>query len=385
MKEISEEILDIILKDIHDDISDKETEILRCWREESKLNDEIYAEYLQINEKLDRVKPDFDLDVDNALHKVKRGKKIIVSKFMKYAAAIIIPFALGIVLFQFNSNSVKENIGHRNFAEVSHPGTAKAELVLASGKVINLAALPQERLKEKDGTEINLTKDNSVVYLSNISKSKVMTYNELRIPRGGEYQLVLSDGTKVWLNSESELRYPTNFTSKTREVYLVGEAFFDVSHDKNKPFIVHSGDMNVKVLGTRFNLRNYEEENAVTTLVQGKVLVENIKKQSCILIPGQQAMFKNEGIVKNDVDTDLYTSWIEGKFTFKNADMYSLSQQISRWYNVEIFFKNESAKNVRFTGTINKDKPLDYLIGLIESVSNVRFSVKGENIIIEKK
>ncbi len=385
MKEISEEILDIIIRDIHDIISMEEKVTLDSWKEESEKNKELYNEYLKINKNLGDIRPEYNVNLEAALLKVKTTRSISFTKYLKYAAAIVLPLAMGVILFLLTRQPLIEKKVHRNFAEVSSPGSQKAQLVLASGKTINLEEISKSNLKELDGTEINLKEGNSVVYDSKISKSKKVVFNELRIPRGGEYQLVLSDGTKVWLNSESELRYPISFKNKTREVYLVGEAFFDVSHDKTKPFIVHSGEMNVEVLGTRFNVRNYPEDNAVATLVQGKVKVLGEREAQCILNPGQQARLSKKGIVTFDVDTDLYTSWIEGKFLFKNVDMYSLSQQISRWYNVEIFFVNDYAKNVRFTGSINKDKPLQYLIELIESTSDVRFSVKGKSIVIEKK
>ena len=209
--------------------------------------------------------------------------------------------------------------------------------------------------------------------------------NELIIPKGGEYQVVLADGTKVWLNSASRLIYPQSFMGKERRVVLSGEAFFDVAHDAERPFIVETSRMNVKVLGTRFNVNDYDDNEEVsTTLVNGSVEIFSGGQQAFRLVPGEQAYGKENELEKREVNVRLYTSWIDGKFLFNNTELEEIAKQISRWYDVEIFFSSENVKKVRFTGAIVKFKPLDDLVRMIESTSQVRFSVKGKTIVISE-
>ena len=209
--------------------------------------------------------------------------------------------------------------------------------------------------------------------------------NELIIPKGGEYQVVLADGTKVWLNSASRLIYPQSFMGKERRVVLSGEAFFDVTHDAERPFVVETSRMNVKVLGTRFNVNDYDDNEEVsTTLVNGSVEIVSGDQQAFRLVPGEQAYGKENELEKREVNVRLYTSWIDGKFLFNNTELEEIAKQISRWYDVEIFFSSESVKKVRFTGAIVKFKPLEDLVRMIESTSQVRFSVKGRTIVISE-
>ena len=209
--------------------------------------------------------------------------------------------------------------------------------------------------------------------------------NELIVPRGGEYQIVLADGTRVWLNSATKLIFPQNFTGKERRVMLSGEAFFDVARDESKPFIVETSRMDVKVLGTRFNVNAYTDNEVVsTTLVDGSVEVASGTQKPITLVPGEQAYGEAGELEKREVNIRLYTSWIDGRFMFNNVELEEIVKQISRWYDVEIFFTNENVKRTRFTGGMVKFKPLDDLIRMIESTSPVRFSVKGKTIVISE-
>ena len=172
---------------------------------------------------------------------------------------------------------------------------------------------------------------------------------------------------------------------KERRVVLSGEAFFDVAHDAERPFIVETSRMNVKVLGTRFNVNDYvDNEEVSTTLVNGSVEIASGDQQTFRLVPGEQASGKANELEKREVNVRLYTSWIDGKFLFNNTELEEIAKQISRWYDVEIFFSNENVKKVRFTGAIVKFKPLDDLVRMIESTSQVRFSVKGKTIVISE-
>ena len=213
----------------------------------------------------------------------------------------------------------------------------------------------------------------------------------MKIPRGGEYQLELADGTKVWLNSATLFKYPTKFIGDKRIVYLSGEAYFDVVHNKEIPFVVKIDDMNVKVLGTEFNVKAYPEENLIqTTLVNGKVEVlakgfdDNVKS---ILTPSYQANYiKGDKMINvNQVETNIYTAWKDGIFVLDNINLEELSVLLSRWYDVSFFFTNESVKQNTFTGKMRKYDNLQDIFDLLEQLSDVEFQIKDNAVIVQEK
>ena len=198
--------------------------------------------------------------------------------------------------------------------------------------------------------------------------------NQLIVPRGGEYRITLSDGTRVWLNAASVLTFPPVFAGNERKVRLVGEAFFEVTPDTARPFIVATARMDIKVLGTSFNVSVYEDEETVhTTLVKGSVEVQPVQQEAIMLKPGEQACLAGNRMTAKAVNTSQFTSWIDGKFMFCNTALEEISKQISRWYDVDIFFSSEQVKTICFTGAILRFEPLEELIRMIENTSNVRF------------
>ena len=224
--------------------------------------------------------------------------------------------------------------------------------------------------------------DESIIYQKSEEKgTEEIKYNTLSVPRGGEFHLILSDGTKVWLNSESTLRYPIHF-STIREVSLTGEGYFEVAKDK-APFIVTIRDnKKVEVLGTKFNISAYTDNPIYTTLVEGKVKVSQ-EKSFFILSPNQQAMFlDNDSFNIMEVDAELYTSWTNGLYKFHSTRLSDIINQLSRWYDVDIQFKDKQLMDRRFTGAISRNNELGYAIYLIEKISNVKFITENDTIYI---
>lgn len=258
-------------------------------------------------------------------------------------------------------------------------GYKKAILTLSDGEVIDLARQSGKIEREDDGTEIH-NENQQLVYKPAYVDGDVSRRNVLTVPRGGEYQLVLSDGTKVWINAESSLSYPEVF-GKTREVVLTGEAYFEVQKDSDRPFIVRVGEQAVEVLGTHFNISAYPESSFYTTLLEGKVKVDN-RKQAVVLAPNEQAVIVpgQENIVVREVDAAAYASWIHGCYRFSDTGLGDILAQLSRWYNVEFRFADESLKYKRFAGIVYRDEELGFAINVIERVSNVRFT-RDSNII----
>ena len=385
---IDDRIYELISGKLDDHLSPMEEAELSSWLAENVKHEEAYVEIKKIRDQVKLLHRDFAPDTENVLKRVKRGRgrQIGFRYWWKYAALFILPLGVALVLWQGMKNEPVG--GHRQFSAVSRPGGERAILKLYDGKTVMLdSTMKSSLIACEANVRIEMDTNHLLRYSSHDSTGIVNTgkNNELIIPKGGEYQVMLADGTKVWLNSASRLIYPQSFVGKERRVVLSGEAFFDVTHDAERPFVVETSRMNVKVLGTRFNVNDYEDNEEVsTTLVNGSVEIASGDQQAFRLVPGEQAYGKENELEKREVNVRLYTSWIDGKFLFNNTELEEIAKQISRWYDVEIFFSSENVKKVRFTGAIVKFKPLDDLVRMIESTSQVRFSVKGKTIVISE-
>ena len=385
---IDDRVYELISGKLDDRLSPMEETELSDWLAEDVKHEKIYAEIKKIRDQVKLLHRDFAPDTENVLKRVKRGRgrQIGFRYWWKYAALFILPLGVALILWQGMKNESVEV--HRQFSAVSRPGGERAILKLYDGKTIMLdSTMKSSLIAHEANVRIEMDSNHLLRYSSHdsIGMANVNKNNELIIPKGGEYQVMLADGTKVWLNSASRLIYPQSFMGKERRVVLSGEAFFDVAHDAERPFIVETSRMNVKVLGTRFNVNDYDDNEEVsTTLVNGSVEIFSGGQQAFRLVPGEQAYGKENELEKREVNVRLYTSWIDGKFLFNNTELEEIAKQISRWYDVEIFFSSENVKKVRFTGAIVKFKPLDDLVRMIESTSQVRFSVKGKTIVISE-
>ncbi len=204
-----------------------------------------------------------------------------------------------------------------------------------------------------------------------------MVYAEVSVPYGQMSQVTLFDGTKVWLNSGSVIRYPNQFNKNQRNVYLDGEAFFEVTKNLHQPFKVHAKNMEVEVLGTSFNVSAYKNESETTvTLVEGSVYINNESGEKIgELVPGQMALMKEgaDHIAYRHVDTDFYAGWIEGKIVFNDVRLDELAPRLERWYNVEISFEKENLKSMKFSGTLLKNKPIDQILAALELLAPIKF------------
>ena len=385
---IDDRIYDLIARKLDDGLLPMEETELSDWLAEDVKHEEVYAEIKKIRDRTKLLHRDFAPDTEHVLKRIKRERvrQIGFRYWWKYAALFILPLSVALVLWQGMKNEAEEE--HRQFSAVSRPGGERAILKLYDGKTVMLdSTMKSSLIAHEANVRIEMDSNHLLRYSSHdsIEMANDNKNNELIIPKGGEYQVVLADGTKVWLNSASRLIYPQSFMGKERRVVLSGEAFFDVTHDAERPFVVETSRMNVKVLGTRFNVNDYDDNEEVsTTLVNGSVEIVSGGQQAFRLVPGEQAYGKENELEKREVNVRLYTSWIDGKFLFNNTELEEIAKQISRWYDVEIFFSSESVKKVRFTGAIVKFKPLEDLVRMIESTSQVRFSVKGRTIVISE-
>lgn len=265
------------------------------------------------------------------------------------------------------------------------PGV-KAELILSTGERV---VLNQQRVSIEGVNETGIQND-SVTGL-NYTTAKVqgeeLVYNTMRIPVGGFYQLALSDGSKVWLNSMTELRFPVAFTGEERKVYLTGEAYFEVAPDSKHPFIVVTEEgMEVKVYGTEFNMSTYQHGVVQTVLVSGKVGIRvNATGKEVILAPKQMAEYSEKtGMVRvEEADPYRYIAWKDGEFVFERETIEEIMERLGRWYDVKVFYENESLKQKRFTGVISRYENIEQVLRLIEGPATLRFEVKGNVVTVK--
>jgi ferric-dicitrate binding protein FerR (iron transport regulator) len=214
---------------------------------------------------------------------------------------------------------------------------------------------------------------------TNLQLAETGQMNEVICPAGQISELVLSDSTKVWLNAGSKISYPSNFSSQQRTVHLTGEAFFEVKKDQKNPFLVHTKTMDIKVLGTSFNVDAYEGSQFKTTLVEGKVeLQDKSGDKIAEMSPGQSARYDTNSrkIILSEVDTRFYSSWKEGKMAFFNEPLEVIAGKLERWYNVKITFASEDIKTFRYSGTFLKYKPLEQILNIIKISSTIDYSIK---------
>ena len=271
---------------------------------------------------------------------------------------------------------------------VMQPGTSKAILMMADGKEVvleqgqNLNILLNERVRVA-------TSSQGIVYEEHGKGMVTEEYNKLTTPVGGEYSLVLSDGTKVFLNADSELKYPVEFSDGKRIVDLKGEAYFEVHKDSLRPFIVRMNGAEVTVLGTSFNVNTYGVDGQIyTTLVNGSVRVASMKnKQEEILKPGMQSVMNVQSglLTVRKVDVEPYVAWREGRFVFRAMTLDLIMRQLQRWYDFEVFYQNSELKDYEFRGVIKRDMDLDKVLSVIKATTNVDFEVKGKVITIIKR
>ena len=271
---------------------------------------------------------------------------------------------------------------------VMQPGTSKAILMMADGKEVvleqgqNLNILLNERVRVA-------TNSRGIVYEEHGKGVVTEEYNKLTTPIGGEYSLVLSDGTKVFLNADSELKYPVEFSDGKRIVDLKGEAYFEVHKDSLRPFVVRMNGAEVTVLGTSFNVNTYGDDGQIyTTLVNGSVRVSSVKNgQAEVLKPGMQSVMDVQSgqLTVREVDVEPYVAWREGRFVFRAMTLDLIMRQLQRWYDFEVFYQNPELKDYEFRGVIKRDMDLDKVLSVIKVTTNVDFEVKGKVITIIKR
>jgi transmembrane sensor len=307
--------------------------------------------------------------------------------WLKIAAAFLIFASAGFYFIRSQKIGAVKNDMAANTAAKIVPGSNKAILTLATGKSIVLDSVANGALANLGKSQVNKVGDGKLVYdvLPNATHAgvNVVLYNTLTIPPGGQYQVVLPDGTQVWLNSSSSLSYPTEFTGNSRTVKLTGEAYFEVAKNKDKPFYVEMNNVQVKVLGTHFNISAYaDDNNLTTTLLEGSVQISK-NGSLALLKPGQQAVIGSnaDAITVSKAQINEAMAWKNGYFMFNDNNIVDIMKKVSRWYDADVEYKGDFG-NQRFGGTFTRSKSITDLLKNLEQIGNVHFKITGRRITV---
>jgi transmembrane sensor len=324
----------------------------------------------------------------------RRQKRSVTFPLVRWVAAAAVLITVGIGAWFYFSNQGVDRATSQ-YANDVPPGGNDAVLTLADGSKISLTDADEGELLETSGVRIIKAADGQLVYSIDpaiLKNQHTITFNTITTPRGGQYQVNLPDGTKVWLNAASSLKFPTTFTKlKERKVELSGEAYFEVSRNKQQPFKVISTIANsyraqeIEVLGTHFNISAYDDEpDTKTTLLEGSVNVSGRRgttSASMMLIPGQQAVLSNHQFKIQTADTEEAVAWKNGNFVFANERIESIMRKIARWYNVEVIYQGKITDN-DFVGTVPRFKNVSEALTILELTKTVHFKVEGRRITV---
>lgn len=385
MKEISQYlfIAKLICKERITGLDDSERRQLDLWRNESKEGERVFLNLQKIStEELEKRYDGVDVDMkwEDFKKRQQQGRRNI-RVGVTVAASICLLITSGLWLWLGGAKEervVLAEQGRKN----------NVCLVLSTGEVVDISNVEQDEVKLDKGTK--LYSGNRLEYVRPDSlHKKELEFNQLIIPKGTFYHLVLSDGTKVWLNADSKMKYPVSFGKDKREVSLHGEGYFEVAKDSTRPFIVSTEKMDVKVLGTTFDVNTYEDEGkSFVVLVEGLVEVSAGKGESRIITPGHMAevnMYDTQAKIQiSKCDAEHYIAWKNGNFSFRNASLTEILKRVSRYYDVTVI-REQVFEEEYYTGDVSSDVSLESLLAVIESSNSVSFKVERKIVYVQKK
>ncbi|WP_316794480.1 FecR family protein [Pedobacter frigoris] len=333
----------------------------------------------------DEIREAISLKIEENKRQGEKPIRIIRIKSLLVAASLFLLTVVGVYYFVYSTSADKEQYALKNKPDIK-PGRNKAYLTLSNGKRIELSDSTIGTLAMQSGVQITKTADGQLIYkVTGEDAADSDKPNLLEAPKGGQYQIVLIDGTKVWLNSSSVLKYPARFSGSERKVELIGEAYFEVAKNKKQPFRIISGDQEIEVLGTHFNVNAYtDEENIKTTLIEGSVKVYQTanKEIAKILKPGQQSVLQLGTFDINNVDTEEAVAWKNGYFIFENDDINLIMRKLARWYDIEVVNKGANNNKTKIMGAIARNTNLSEVLQLFEETGKFKFKMEGRRITI---
>ncbi len=312
------------------------------------------------------------------------------------AAAVLLILLLGTTVYYWRQSAPHEQLAEKamdaKLPDLVVPGGNKALLTLADGSTIILDSAANGLLSTQGNIEVKKMENGLLAYKVNgkiLYEDDAAFYNTITTPRGGQYKVTLSDGTTVWLNAASSIRFPVYFTGNERVVEVTGETYFEVAKNATKPFKVKTVNQEVEVLGTHFNINAYEDEASIkTTLLEGKVKVtvpgKSATQPARFLQPGQQSGISKSGQINiiNNADTEEAVAWIKGRFQFENTDLRSMLRQFARWYDVDVEYRGPV--DLYFTGQLTRNEQVSKLFKQLELTGEVHFRMEGRKVIVTR-
>ena len=383
---LDHETEDWLIAFLSGELDEREEEDVRVWLEASQENRNAYESLMKDYLRIRWVQ-------ENVQIREEQAKKIIFSSLKKkrnltpyYGVAASIAVLLIVTFFFIRED--KQVVSEKLVVSEIKPIQSKAMLVLSTGEQIQLTKSTQ-KIQEQDGSVLKIDSVMGVQYdaLSTQRVEKPI-YNKIVVPRGGEYFVTLSEGTKVWLDADSELEYPVFFSGDFREVKLKGNAYFCVTKKNDKPFVVRAGEFSLKVYGTEFNVNAYDLQNIETVLVNGSIgFKANISTPERMMAPNELAVSDSRTGQSeiHQVDIYPYIAWKNQNIVFVNERLESIMEKMARWYDVTVFFQDESLKDLRFDCNMRRYADIRDLFFFLEKTSNARFALNGRTVVISKK
>lgn len=380
-------IANLIARHLSGEITPEETAKLKVWRKETSAHEALFQRLCEEKNLKQHFHQSMAFNPSSGWKEVE--KRIKKDKYRNryirlagYAAIILLPVLFIGISMRFTSPATSLNKPTDSVAQTILPGESKAILTLDDGQTFHINKETTSLPEKMNAAKVHI--DSAMLDYHSAQKTaqeRKDIYNKVETPRGGEYALLLNDGTKVHLNAMSSLRFPVTFGNGPRKVELEGEAYFEVSHT-GQPFVVCTQGMQVEVLGTTFNVSAYPQEDYQTTLVNGSVKVHSATGESCILTPSQQATFDPEdgNIHVRKVDTGFYTTWVKGKIHFKDQRLEEIMKTLLRWYDMEVVYADEGIKDIRFGCHVNRYAEITPFVRLLEKTGKVRASINDKTI-----
>ena len=371
------------------DITEEERQELEDWCEEAPRNRKLFEQICQ-EDLFSKERYVYEKIHDTKAFSVfeKRVRKVSsrsIGNWWKYAAVLLFPI-LVVGSWRLMHETEQVSIVASSVAPIQ-PGCSQAVLVLDDGRKVFLKEEEEGVISEDKEITVTGEKDR-LVYTSSEGKNvDEIRFNELEVPRGGEYKVRLADGTLVYLNSATRMKYPVKFDEKERKVYLSGEAYFEVAKDPERPFFVEMEGVEVRVYGTSFNVNTHQEGNIQTVLVKGSIGVKVLSSgMESVIRPGQMAEFKqgNTKVDVKDVNVAVYTDWKDGIFRFENQRLEDILTVLSNWYDVDVFYQTASVKELHFSGYMERYKDVSVILEAITLSTGVTFSIQGKTIVVSK-
>ena len=371
------------------DITEEERQELEDWCEEAPRNRKLFEQICQ-EDLFSKERYVYEKINDTKAFSVfeKRVRKVSsrsIGNWWKYAAVLLFPI-LVVGSWKLMHETEQVSIVASSVAPIQ-PGCSQAVLVLDDGRKVFLKEEEEGVISEDKEITVTGEKDR-LVYTSSEGKNvDEIRFNELEVPRGGEYKVRLADGTLVYLNSATRMKYPVKFDEKERKVYLSGEAYFEVAKDPERPFFVEMEGVEVRVYGTSFNVNTHQEGNIQTVLVKGSIGVKVLSSgKESVIRPGHMAEFKqgNTKVDVKDVNVAVYTDWKDGIFRFENQRLEDILAVLSNWYDMNVFYQTVSVKELHFSGYMERYKDVSVILEAITLSTGVTFSIQGKTIIVSK-